>query len=110
MDTLSGAAGTQIPTELIPMRDLSQGAIGMTPLSAWDRMKEFGDKYGTVQNVMGASDLAMKYASLPKPQKLQAQQGQITKGSPPIMEGLLALQKMGYALPQNKKINFSLLG
>lgn len=110
LTALEGTAGTQIPTSLIPLRDLSQGAVGMTPLSTFDKMKAFGDKYGTVQNLTGAGNMAMKYAEMNKPKPIQAQSGQVSRGQAPTLEGLLALQKMGYALPQNKKINFSLLG
>ncbi len=84
--------------------------IGSMPNAFDEKLMRMYDKYGTVQNVAGAGNLAMEYAKLPKPQRLQAEHGQITKGQAPTLEGLLALQKMGYALPQNKKINFSLLG
>ena len=89
---------------------LALNNIGYMPNSFNEKLMGMYDKYGTVNNVTGAANAAMKYAELPKPQRLQAQQGQISKGQAPTLEGLLALQKMGYALPQNKKINFSLLG
>lgn len=93
---------------------MSAANSAMTAPSTWDTrlgdFKNFADEYGTVQNVTGAGNLAMKYADMNKPRQMQAQSGQISRGQAPTMEGLLALQQASYGLPQRKKIDFSLLG
>ena len=99
---------TGLGGSLIPTMDLANSTV-VNPLSAWDKVSNFADKYGTVQNVTGAGNLAMKYADMNKPRPMQSS-GQVSRGQAPTMEALMALQKMGYQLPQNKKINFSLIG
>ena len=89
--------------------ELANNNIGSMPFSLNDKMQSMYDKYGTVQNVTGAGNLAMKYADMNQARPMQSQ-GQVVKGQAPTMEGLLALQQAGYGLPQRKKLNLGLIG
>lgn len=90
--------------------ELANNNIGSMPNAFNEKLQSMYDKYGTVQNVTGAGNLAMKYADMNKPRQMQAQSGQISRGQAPTMEGLLALQQAGYGLPQRRKIDLGLIG
>lgn len=104
--SLSGG-GIALPSEI--GTQLAQNNIGAMPNAFNEKLKSMYDKYGTVQNLTGAANVGMQYANSNQPKPMQAG-GQIQRGQAPTMDALMELQKMGYQLPQRKKINFGLIG
>ena len=85
----------------------------MAPPSLMDKMKAFGDKYGTVDNLGGAAKM---YASMPTPQRPQVpqaqskvmaptQQGQV---NPTPLDGLL--MSINQSQDKYKQPRYTLLG
>jgi hypothetical protein len=65
------------------------------------------DKYGTIDNVTGAAQVASMY----QPTPLQsAPSGSIKVGQAPTGDIYDALRQSGYTLPKRRETNFSLLG
>jgi hypothetical protein len=69
--------------------------------------KDFATKYGTIDNLKGAAQVANMY----QPTPLQAApSGSIKVGEAPTGDIYDELRKYGYTLPKRRETNFSLLG
>jgi hypothetical protein len=69
--------------------------------------KDFATKYGTIDNLKGAAQVANMY----QPTPLQAApSGSIKVGQAPTGDIYDELRKYGYTLPKRRETNFSLLG
>lgn len=70
-------------------------------------VKDFANKYGTIDNLTGAAQIASMY----QPQPMQAAPaGRIEVGQAPTGAIYDALRQTGYTLPKRRETNFSLLG
>ena len=70
-------------------------------------VKDFANKYGTIDNLTGAAQVASMY----QPTPLQAApSGSIKVGEAPTGDIYDELRKYGYTLPKRRETNFSLLG
>ena len=70
-------------------------------------VKDFANKYGTIDNLKGAAQVANMY----QPTPLQAApSGSIKVGQAPTGDIYDELRKYGYTLPKRRETNFSLIG
>jgi hypothetical protein len=70
-------------------------------------VKDFANKYGTIDNVTGAAQIASMY----QPTPLQsAPSGTIKVGQAPTGDIYDALRQYGYTMPKRRETNFSLIG
>ena len=82
---------------------LAAGNVGSMGTS----LSDLASKYGTVDNLQGAAQVASMY----QPQPMQAAPaGRIEVGQAPTGAIYDALRQTGYTLPKRREINFSLLG
>ena len=70
-------------------------------------VKDFANKYGTIDNLAGAAQVANMYQPTPMQ---SAPSGRIEVGQAPTGAIYDELRKLGYAMPKRKETNFSLLG
>jgi hypothetical protein len=70
-------------------------------------VKDFANKYGTINNLTGAAQVASMYQPTPMQ---AAPSGRIEVGQAPTGAIYDELRKLGYAMPKRKETNFSLLG
>lgn len=99
--------GIQAPTSLIPMRDLSQGAVGMTPTST---LGDMFNKYGTVDNTIGAAKMM---ATMPTNQNHPQASSATPTAAKQMQQALTAGLLDSYGNPEQytpKKQRYSLLG
>jgi hypothetical protein len=69
--------------------------------------KDFATKYGTIDNLKGAAQVANMYQPTPMQ---AAPSGSIKVGEAPTGDIYDELRKYGYTLPKRRETNFSLLG
>jgi len=82
---------------------LATGNVG----SMGNNLSSLASKYGTIDNLTGAAQVASMY----QPQPLQAApSGRIEVGQAPTGAIYDALRQTGYTLPKRRETNFSLLG
>jgi len=82
---------------------LATGNVG----SMGNNLSSLASKYGTIDNLTGAAQVANMY----QPQPLQAApSGRIEVGQAPTGAIYDALRQTGYTLPKRRETNFSLLG
>ena len=86
---------------------LAQGNVGSMGFNLNDKLASMYDKYGTINNLTGAAQVASMY----QPQPMQAAPaGRIEVGQAPTGAIYDALRQTGYTLPKRRETNFSLLG
>jgi hypothetical protein len=86
---------------------LAQGNVGNMAFNMNDKLASMYDKYGTIDNLKGAAQVASMY----QPQPMQsAPAGRIEVGQAPTGAIYDALRQTGYTLPKRRETNFSLLG
>ena len=82
---------------------LAAGNVG----SMGNNLSSLASKYGTIDNLQGAAQVASMY----QPQPMQAAPaGRIEVGQAPTGAIYDALRQTGYTLPKRRETNFSLLG
>jgi hypothetical protein len=86
---------------------LAQGNVGNMAFNMNDKLASMYNKYGTVNNLTGAAQIANMYQ--PAPQTMP-QSGNIKVGQAPTGDIYAALREMGYTMPKRRETNFSLLG
>ena len=69
-------------------------------------VKDFADKYGTLDNLKGAAQVASMY----QPQPMQMGGGRIEVGQAPTGAIYDALRQAGYTLPKRRETNLGLIG
>jgi hypothetical protein len=82
---------------------LATGNVG----SMGNNLSSLASKYGTIDNLQGAAQVASMYQPTPMQ---AAPSGRIEVGQAPTGAIYDELRKLGYTMPQRRETNFSLLG